>query len=596
MAESVGPLITVALCATLAAALTPLFAVFARRCGMVVAPRADRWHLRATPLLGGGAIAVAALMSIIVLAPDLQTATVVVTCAGAAVALGLADDLWRLSPNVKLVTQVVIGSALVIGGIQARILGIPALDFVVTVFWIVAIMNAVNLMDNMDGLAGGIVAIAGAALALTSANDGGTAAIVGASAAGAALGFLVHNFHPARVFMGDAGSQLLGFLLAAAALMHTTTGAANIGIAVLAPLTVLALPIFDTALVTTSRRLARQPIGRGGRDHTSHRLAALGLSDRGAVLMLYGVAATMAGVALIAERATLLFFPLLTLAVIALVLFGLFLFEVDVYGRKSDRAEPRTPIGRAMFIYGRFGFEVALDVVLITTAYFLAHVLRFESSPQSAWIDFFTLALPFVVGCQLAALVLTDVYRTLWRFVGLPDAVRIMRATALGTAAAALVLLLGFRFEGLSRAVFLLDWLIVTILLLSSRGFLIALRHWFAGRPRTGERRALIVGATEAGAMAVRLLSHEPEGGFRAVGFLDDDVSMRRRLIAGVPVVGRIADLEAVVTALRADLVFLAIDRDEAATAELRRTCEALGLEWREFHMSGSMRRMAEGS
>jgi UDP-GlcNAc:undecaprenyl-phosphate GlcNAc-1-phosphate transferase len=390
--------------------------------------------------------------------------------------------------------------------------------------------------------------------------------------------------------MGDAGSHLLGFLLASAALLHTAAGATNLGIAVLAPVMVLALPIFDTALVTTSRRLAGQPIGRGGRDHVSHRLAALGLSDRGAVILLYGVAAGLALVALVAELATLYFLPLSVLAVIGLVLFGLFLSEVDVYGRKANQP-PVGPIGNALLVYGRFGLEVGLDVILLTTAYYLSHLLRFESVPQSSWIAPFTMSLPFVVGSQLAALLLTGVYRTLWRFVGLSDAVLILRAIAIGTAGAALLLLLGFRFEGVSRAVFLLDWLIAAALLVGSRGFLIWLRQVFAGRPQNGERRALIIGATENGAVAMRLLSRVDGGAVRPVGFLDDDVGMRHRRIGGVPILGRIEDLDAVAQRLQVDLVVLAVDQGPAAADALRRSCESLGIEWREFVVSGSRER-----
>jgi UDP-GlcNAc:undecaprenyl-phosphate GlcNAc-1-phosphate transferase len=369
-----------------------------------------------------------------------------------------------------------------------------------------------------------------------------------------------------------------------------------VGIAVLAPVMVLALPIFDTALVTTSRRLAGKPISVGGRDHVSHRLAALGLSDRGAVIVLYLVAASLAGVAVVADMTTLVFLPLATLALIGLVLFGLFLAEVDVYGRSTAPYQPRSPIANALAIYGRFGIEVGLDVLLLTTTYFISYLLRFEGVPQSAWIGLLTFSLPFVVGCQLAALVTTGVYRTLWRFVGLSDVVRILRATAIGTGGAALLLLLGFRFEGLSRAVFLLDWLLATAFLIGSRGFLLWLRQWFALRPRPGERRALIVGATEVGAAALRLIGRLEDRTVRAVGFLDDDLGTRHRSIGGVPIVGRTQDLEEIARRLRVDLVVLTVDRGMHATARLQASCEELGIEWREIVISGGHQRAAGDS
>src|SRR3989454_3661045 len=219
------------------------------------------------------------------------------------------------------------------------------LAYLAAVLWVVGLMNAVNLIDNRDGLAAGIVAIAGIALGVSALPENPTAGIVAGAAAGASLGFLVHNFPPARVFMGDAGSLVCGYLLAAAALLHTASGAANVGLAVLAPLALLALPIFDTALVTTSRRLVGLPISQGGRDHTSHRLAALGLSDRGVVLLLYAIAAFLAGSALLAEEFSGLVFPLFALALIGLALFGVFLYDVDVYGAGAGKRE-RGPIAR----------------------------------------------------------------------------------------------------------------------------------------------------------------------------------------------------------------------------------------------------------
>src|SRR5438309_6002761 len=294
----------------MAGVATPAFSGLARRIGMVVEPRADRWHRSPTPVLGGAAITLAALLVIVTLLPLSRLSATITIGLFAAFALGLLDDFRHIAPSTKLVGQAVVASLLFFGGVRVEIIEIEPLAYLVTVLWVVGLMNAVNLIDNMDGLAGGIVAIAGIGLGLSAIPENPTAGIVAGAAGGAALGFLVHNFPPARVFVGDAGSLVCGYLLAAAALLHTATGAANVGLAVLAPLALLALPIFDTALVTASRRLVGRPISQGGKDHTSHRLAALGLSDRGVVILLYGVAATLALIALLAESFVGLLFPL----------------------------------------------------------------------------------------------------------------------------------------------------------------------------------------------------------------------------------------------------------------------------------------------
>src|SRR2546426_7633806 len=350
------------------------------------------------------------------------------------------------------------------------------LAYLAAVLWVVGLMNAVNLIDNMDGLAGGIVAVAGIGLGLSALPENPTAAIVAGAAAGASLGFLVHNFPPARVFMGDAGSLVCGYLLAAAALLHTASGAANVGLAVLAPLALLALPIFDTALVTTSRRLVGLPISQGGRDHTSHRLAALGLSDRGVVLLLYAVAAILAGSALLAEEVSGLVFPLFALALIGLALFGIFLYDVDVYGAGREKRQPG-PIARELVTYGRFGAEIVFDVVLFCVAYYLAFALRFEGFQPNVWLYLFVQTVPLVVAFQLGALVLFGAYRTLWRFITLADVLNVLKALALADLAAAGLILGVAAIPGFPRSGLPLNWLLASALLIGSRASLVWLRY-----------------------------------------------------------------------------------------------------------------------
>ncbi len=569
--------------AAVSAAATPLFALYAKRIGLVVRPRSDRWHRTPTPLLGGAAIALAAVGVFGAVAPLGGPARILLFCAALAFALGLLDDFRHLAPTTKLVGQVLVASVLAFGGIHVEVITFAPLAFMVTVFWVVGVMNALNLLDNMDGLAAGVTAIAATALGLTALEQNSFAALVAAITAGAALGFLVHNSSPARVFMGDGGSLLLGFLLAAVALLHTARSAANLGLAVLGPLAVLALPIFDTALVATSRRLAGIPVSQGGRDHASHRLAALGLSDRAAVLVLYGITGAFAALGLFTEAVSAVVVPVLVIAAVGLVLFGIFLHEVDVYGRAASQRTTQTPLQQSLLVYARFGAEVGLDVALLTTAYYVSYVIRFEGAPQSAWMYLFVPSLPVVVALQLGALVVLGVYRTLWRYLSINDAVVIVRAVAAGTAMSALGILLLFRFQDYSRAVLLLDALLSVALLIGSRSFLLWLRHVFASRPRDGQRRVLIVGANDGGALALRLLNRAGETAYRPVGFLDDDPGKRYRRVDGVPIVGRLEDLARTVESLRADLVVVALDRDDPDTERVRELCGQLGVEYRDF-------------
>lgn len=571
--------------AVLAAIATPLFARLAHRVGLVVQPRADRWHQTPTPLLGGAAIALAAGVVTVALLPVSRVEATIVLGLFGALALGLLDDFRSLSPSTKLAGQAIIASGLFFGGVRVEILEFEPLAYLATVLWVVGLMNAINLIDNMDGLAAGIVAIAGVALGVSALPENPTAGIVAGAVAGAALGFLVYNFPPARVFMGDAGSLVCGYLLAAAALLHTASGAANVSLAVLAPLAVLALPIFDTALVTTARRLVGRPVSQGGRDHTSHRLAALGLSDRGVVALLYAMAAVLAVIAILAEEVSGLLFPLFALALIGLTLFGVFLYEVDVYGR-GQAERPRGPIGRNLVTYGRFGAEIALDTVLFTVAYYLAFALRFEGFAQNVWLYLFVQTVPLVVALQLAALVVFGVYRTLWRFITLADVLSVVRTLAIANLASAGLILGVAAIPGFPRSALPLNWLLAATLLVGSRASLVWLRYWFAVKPHADARRVLIIGATDTGALALRLISRTRGAPLNAVGFLDDDPGKRYRRVAGVPVLGTIADLETVLQRHRIELVLYANDLplpDSGRLESLRASCARFGAEWREF-------------
>jgi len=585
---SLAPLAFVVAAGTLLAGLaTPAFSWLARRVGMVVQPRADRWHRSPTPVLGGAAITLAAVLIIVTLLPLSRVSATITVGLLAAFALGLLDDFRHIAPSTKLAGQAGIASLLFFGGVRVEIIGVEPIAYLVTVLWVVGLMNAVNLIDNMDGLAGGVVAIAGIGLGVSALPENATAGIVAGAAGGAALGFLLHNFPPARVFMGDAGSLVLGYLLAAAALLHTASGAANVSLAVLAPLAVLALPLFDTALVTTSRRLVGRPISQGGRDHTSHRLAALGLSDRGVVLLLYAVAAVLAGSALLAEEVSGLVFPLFALALIGLVLFGIFLYDVDVYGAGKEKRQ-RGPIAREFVTYARFGAEIAFDVVLFSVAYYLAFALRFEGFDQRVWLGLFVQTVPLVVALQLGTLVLFGAYRTLWRYVTLADVLNVLKALALANIVAAGLILGVAAIPGFPRSGLPLNWLLAGAFLIGSRASLVWLRYWFAVRPGVDARRVLIIGATDTGALALRLISRTRGTPYHAIGFLDDDPGKRYRRVAGVPVLGMISDLESVLGRYRIDLVLYANDLPESEPGRLdslQQSCARFGAEWREFAM-----------
>src|ERR1043165_3693070 len=281
----VAPVVSFAL----AAVLTPLVRSLARRWGFVAKPKTDRWHKRPTAMMGGVAIWVAVIATYLVLVPHTSAGWVVVGTASFLFLVGLVDDWLHIKPYQKLIGQV-IGAAAVVnyGLLLPWTRSLPA-NMVITIFWLIGITNAINLLDNMDGLATGIAAIASAFLTIhfvTSAQP--TEALMLGVVTGALVGFLIYNSNPASIFMGDSGSMFIGFFLASSALINISGGRSRTLIVLAVPILVLFIPIFDATFVTVLRKLAGRAASQGGRDHTSHRLVALGLSEKRAVLLLNG--------------------------------------------------------------------------------------------------------------------------------------------------------------------------------------------------------------------------------------------------------------------------------------------------------------------
>jgi UDP-GlcNAc:undecaprenyl-phosphate GlcNAc-1-phosphate transferase len=280
---------------------TPVAKWVAARTDIVDRPSARKLHVAPIPLLGGAAMYLAFVLALLLFGDRFYIHQLVGILVGATLVsfLGVWDDRQTVSPLLKLAGQIAAALVLVLTGVVVDLFPGHVLDIVVTLVWIIGITNALNLLDNMDGLSGGIAAIAAAFFLLLAAMGGQF--LVGSLAAamlGACIGFLRYNFNPAQIFMGDAGSLFLGFVLAAVGIKLRFPGN-TYAVTWMIPVLVLGLPIFDTTLVVVSRlRRGKNPLTTGGKDHISHRLVALGWSHREAVLTLYLVACTLGATAL----------------------------------------------------------------------------------------------------------------------------------------------------------------------------------------------------------------------------------------------------------------------------------------------------------
>ncbi len=272
-----------------ALALTPLAARAAVRLGVMDEPAAagHKTHGEATPYLGGlglgaGLLLISVALIVVGAIADGTNAELFNVLAGAALMamIGLLDDLRGLSPDLRLGYEAFAAVALWQVGVGAGVFDSAWIDLPLTVLWVVAVTNAVNYIDNMDGLAAGVTATSALGIfAISAANGDVLVASLALALAGASLGFLRYNFPPARIFLGDAGSLMLGFLLAAL-ILKLDLPVAPASPRILATLLLAAVPLFDLSLVVVARALDRRPFWRGGTDHTSHRLAAAGRSRR----------------------------------------------------------------------------------------------------------------------------------------------------------------------------------------------------------------------------------------------------------------------------------------------------------------------------
>ncbi len=317
---------------------TPVVRYVALRLGVVDRPSARKIHLNPIPLLGGVAIYGAFIAAVLIFGNRFRLHELVSILVGASLMsfLGLWDDRRSLSPFFKLIGQFAAASILVFTGVRIGLFRWEPVNIVVTLGWMVVITNALNLLDNMDGLSGGVGATAAIFFLLLAAmNRQYLVGALSAALVGACLGFLVYNFNPATIFMGDAGSLFLGFILAAVGIKLRFPDNLEI-VTWMVPVLILGLPLFDTTLVILSRlRRGLNPLTTPGKDHVSHRLVAMGYTRREAVLICYLICAGLGVIALFVTQASIVEGYVVGGVVLLTALWGLWRLErVDFPGKE----------------------------------------------------------------------------------------------------------------------------------------------------------------------------------------------------------------------------------------------------------------------
>jgi UDP-GlcNAc:undecaprenyl-phosphate GlcNAc-1-phosphate transferase len=585
--------------------LTPLVRHFARVHGKVAVPRDTRWHKKETALLGGVSIFCATVLAWSVSAGlagwDFhgQPMLPLMICAACMFSLGLADDFFDMAPQQKLAVQIVIAAIFVFQGFRLNWAPSQTVNLMLSILWILGMTNAFNLLDNMDGLAAGVAFIAGTFLLMWHFGGADEAApfkpffLLNMAYLGALLGFLVYNFNPASIFMGDAGSLFIGFVLGGLSMMAgpgpTSSGTSMHLLSVIAiPVLILFVPILDTGFVSFMRKLFHRPISQGGRDHSSHRMVAIGFSEKKAVLVLYAFSISSGGIALGINHLSLGISVVTVVLYLLLVLFfWIYLGKVKVYPEESiiKHASGITPV-LIEITYRRRLLEVILDLILIAVAYYVAYLLRFEGV-LGADFEVFLKSLPVLIACQILSFFLTGVYRGVWEATGLRDLIVYVKAITAGTIGSMLMLLFFYRFYSFSRAVFVIYWVVMLILMSLTRLSFRLLDEGVRIRNRHG-RPTLIYGAGVGGQLALKEIESNGHLGLHVVGFIDDNPRIHHSSIRGYPVLGGRQHLREIVTKHGIKEIIVTFKENGTERAkDVKRACQEMGadLEVKQMHL-----------
>jgi UDP-GlcNAc:undecaprenyl-phosphate GlcNAc-1-phosphate transferase len=582
----VSTLAAVAALPASALAIRLLFATPLRR-RLVALPSRERWHDVPTPLFGGIGIflgfsvglfaaAAAGAMPVTHQLAGIYGGTALLFVAG------IVDDVRALSPPVKLLLQVAAAVVVLATGTGVELIHTPFVAWPLAILWLVGMTNAFNLLDNMDGLAATLAAIAFSFFAIDAVTTHPSHAHLALALAGACAcgGFLPFNLRPhgkALVFMGDSGSQVLGFALASLGLAASWNVAGSTVATLVLPILVLAVPVLDTALVTTLRLLEGRPISQGGRDHSSHRLVRFGVSEKHAVLLLALIATALGGTSLAYNVLDDQRLAVLGVLVTFVLLVQLASFLADV----EQRAVPGSGgMLDAFAVHWRRLVEVVVDFGLVSGAFAVAYLIRFGWPGTVNQRHIAEVTIPIVIAARYLAFIPFGLYRSIWRFAGSRDLLAIAGAVTVSELVALSYIALTHSFGDFSRSFFVIDALICAAVLGLSR---LAERAIVGGartlRDRTG-RRTLIVGAGRTGRSLLRELRET--SGERIVGFVDDNPRLRRRRVHGASVLGGTRELPALLERHAPDIVLVTIpdaprDRLDAVVA----ACSAAGVDCR---------------
>jgi UDP-GlcNAc:undecaprenyl-phosphate/decaprenyl-phosphate GlcNAc-1-phosphate transferase len=556
--------------------LTPLLKYLAVRWGALDIPNERKIHGRPTPRFGGISIFIA--FNLVFLAsqnfdffyfpPSFLTRINYLWLFAASLIIliiGTVDDFRSLPPSHKLFFQII--GALIISLSSYRIevvtspfgtLGLGVWSVPATVLWVVAITNSLNLLDGLDGLAAGtafIVSLSIFCIALINDNIG--SALFSIILAGAALGFLKYNFHPASIFLGNAGSYYLGFMLSILSLESNSKDTTTV--IILIPILLLGLPIMETILSMLRRLLKslhivgmngngdngrffflnRWRVFQADRDHIHHRLLQMGFNQSRAVIVLYTISLILGALAFSSVYFHNINQALLIMAIGIASYVGikkLKYSEIQVL-----RNGALLPLFDTPLISQRI-LKTSFDLGFIALSYYLAFLLRFEGELASAIRKYYLFTLPLVLAAKLLIFYLSGLYRGVWQYAGVADLMRVAKATVLACVVAAVLLRIIPGFGVLSWAVLVIDFNMLFLMVLGLRSSFRILEHLHNFAVSEG-KKVLIYGVGPNAVPALKEIIHNPRLHLIPVGFIDDDEQNQGIQVDGYPVLGSLESL-----------------------------------------------------
>jgi UDP-GlcNAc:undecaprenyl-phosphate GlcNAc-1-phosphate transferase len=587
--------------------ITPMVIRIANRFGVVDLPNERKIHTQPTPRLGGLAPFLSLALSsaaLVLLDPGNLVPAWIYSPKGFALGaslslimlLGAIDDAHALKPGLKFAVQLLIATACYYAGFRISIITNPfnggmiplgSLDYPLTVMWIAGVTNAFNLIDGLDGLACGVSVIAALTIcSITLLNGDPGTAMLALMLAGSLLGFLCFNFNPARIFLGDSGSLFIGLALAVLSIESSTKGSTAVAMGV--PILALGLPIMDTLLSMTRRLLgsflpgtprAKPLLARlhamflPDKRHIHHQLLSLGLSQRGAVLLLYLVSCAFgAGAFAVTTVKNIGASPILVAVAVA-----------SLAGVRQLRYKEMAILRNGMLLplyewpmINRSIVRSFLDLAFMAASFGAALWLT-GAGDHDLKTTVFT-SLPTVCGIQISLYSLLGLYRGTFRYLGIGDLLKIVRAVALSVIASSIAL--GFVAPGarFGLPLYIIDFYVLLTLTAGSRISFHVLNYMFRKETKKG-KRVLIYGADQGGMLTLQQILNDDSLDLMPLGFLDDDPGLEGKRIDGYEVFGSHWKVARLIRKHHVDEIIISSDQiGQEAFNRIRQACDAYGV------------------